>query len=58
MTRAANGKRAEDLAAAYLQRAGLSLVERNYRCRLGEIDLILTDRDTLVFCRSATAPEQ
>jgi putative endonuclease len=49
MTRATDGKSAEDLAAAYLVARGLTLLERNYHCRMGEIDLILRDRDTLVF---------
>ena len=47
------GAAAEDLALAHLQRAGLRLVERNYRTPGrggGEIDLILRERDgTLVF---------
>ena len=51
MTRRANasGKLAEALAADYLQARGLRLLERNYDCRLGEIDLILADGLTLVF---------
>jgi putative endonuclease len=51
MTRRANasGKLAEALAADYLQARGLRLLERNYDCRLGEIDLILADGPTLVF---------
>jgi putative endonuclease len=48
-TRALLGRRAEQRALAYLQRQGLRLVTRNYRCRFGEIDLILRDRDCLVF---------
>ena len=43
------GRHAEDLAAAYLQQQGLELIERNYRCRFGEIDLIARDGKTLVF---------
>lgn len=43
------GDRAERLAAEFLGRHGLKLVTQNYRCRFGEIDLILKDRDTLVF---------
>lgn len=43
------GAEAEQLAASYLQRQGLTLVETNYRCRFGEIDLILRDGPTLVF---------
>jgi putative endonuclease len=45
----ARGGDAENLAAAFLQRAGLTLVERNYRCRFGEIDVIARDGATLVF---------
>jgi putative endonuclease len=45
----ARGADAENLAAAFLERAGLKLVERNYRCRFGEIDLIARDGATLVF---------
>jgi putative endonuclease len=44
-----DGKSAENLAAVYLAQQGLALLERNYRCRMGEIDLILRERDTLVF---------
>jgi len=43
------GDRAERLAEAFLQSQGLKLVTRNYRCRFGEIDLIMQQRDTLVF---------
>jgi putative endonuclease len=43
------GERAEQAAAGFLQRKGLALIAANYRCRWGEIDLVLRDRDTLVF---------
>jgi putative endonuclease len=43
------GRQAEQIAAAYLRRKGLTLVETNYRCRRGEIDLVLRDRGTIVF---------
>jgi putative endonuclease len=43
------GQAAEQLALDYLVGAGLRLRTRNYACRLGEIDLILQDGDTLVF---------
>ena len=36
----------EDLANWYLQWQGLALVERNYHCRWGEIDLVMTDART------------
>ena len=44
-----SGAQAEDLACAHLERAGLRLLARNYRCPQGEIDLVMDDRDTLVF---------
>ncbi len=43
------GQAAETLALEYLKQQGLSLITRNFNCRLGEIDLILKDQDTLVF---------
>lgn len=43
------GDRGEDLALEHLSSKGYELVERNYRSRRGEIDLILRDADTLVF---------
>lgn len=43
------GKRAENLALKFLKKKGLKLVERNFNCRYGEIDLILQDQDYLVF---------
>lgn len=43
------GALAEQLAAQYLQQHGLKLLQANYRCRFGEIDLILQDGDTHVF---------
>lgn len=43
------GLAAEDEARDYLQTQGLTWVESNYRCKLGEIDLIMRDKDYLVF---------
>lgn len=40
---------AEDLARRFLQNEGLTLLEQNYRCRRGEIDLIMRDRSAIVF---------
>jgi len=39
----------EDLAAAFLERQGLKILERNYRCRFGEIDLVAAGDAVLVF---------
>ena len=43
------GDAAERLAAAYLARQGLRVLERNWRVRGGEIDLVCADGRTLVF---------
>ena len=48
-TKQAKGAAAEQLAADYLQRQGLRLIERNFRVRGGEIDLICRDGGTTVF---------
>lgn len=43
------GERAERTALAYLKRRGLRHLASNYRCRLGEIDLVMQDGESLVF---------
>ena len=43
------GARAETLAAAFLVARGLAIVERNFHCRRGEIDIIARDGEMLVF---------
>lgn len=43
------GQTAEKIAATFLQKNGLRLLEKNYRCAHGEIDLIMHDGKTLVF---------
>ena len=43
------GEDAEASCCDYLRAQGLRLVEKNYRCRLGEIDIIMLDKKTLVF---------
>lgn len=45
----AAGRQAEERAATFLQQQGLKLLERNYRCRFGEIDLVMQEGDALVF---------
>jgi len=49
LNRKAIGDEAESLACEYLSERGLSLLTRNYRCRGGEIDLIMQHDDSLVF---------
>lgn len=43
------GRQTEALALDYLNRQGLTLRERNFRCRRGEIDLVMQDRACIVF---------
>ena len=43
------GEDAELYAASYLQNQHLTLLQQNYHCRFGEIDLIMRDNETLVF---------
>ena len=43
------GTQGEKLAAKYLTRQGLKLIEKNYRCRFGEIDLIFNQGRCLIF---------
>ncbi|WP_133908661.1 YraN family protein [Actinophytocola oryzae] len=48
------GERGEALAARYLERQGLTVLSRNWRCSEGELDLVLTDGRTLVVCEVKT----
>ena len=48
------GSRGEDLAAEFLEDAGLVVLERNFRCARGELDIIARDSDTAVFVEVKT----
>lgn len=48
------GAYGERIAADFLRDAGLTVLERNWRCSDGEIDLIAADGDVLVFCEVKT----
>lgn len=48
------GRAGEDRAAQYLKDMGYSLVERNYRCKLGEIDIVARDGPVMVFVEVRT----
>jgi putative endonuclease len=48
------GARGEDEALRSYLEAGYRLVVRNWRCRIGELDLVLTRGDTLVICEVKT----
>lgn len=51
---AALGRFGEDVAARYLTERGLVVLERNWRCLEGEIDIVARDGDTLVICEVKT----
>lgn len=48
------GSRGEQLAAEHLVRCGFQILERNFRTRWGELDIVAGDADTLVFCEVKT----
>ena len=48
------GRRGEELAARHLAASGLTIVERNWRCSQGEIDIVAQDGDELVFVEVKT----
>lgn len=48
------GQQGEDLAASFLAEAGLDVLERNWRCRDGEIDIVALDGRALVICEVKT----
>lgn len=48
------GKRGEDLAVEFLQKKGLQILERNWRCMYGELDIVAKDGEVLVFVEVKT----
>lgn len=48
------GRHGEQLAAEYLERAGFRVLERNYRCSEGELDIVAAERRILVACEVKT----
>lgn len=50
MNRRYTGKVYEQAAGYYLEQQGYEIIEYNYRCRVGEIDIIARDGEYLVFC--------
>ncbi|WP_328331918.1 YraN family protein [Streptomyces sp. NBC_00455] len=55
--RGALGRYGEGLAARALAGSGMTVVERNWRCRSGEIDIVARDGDALVVCEVKTRRE-
>jgi putative endonuclease len=48
------GRQGEQLAAEHLERSGLAILDRNWRCAEGEIDIVAAERRTLVICEVKT----
>jgi putative endonuclease len=48
------GQRGEEMAAAYLAERGYTLIERNWRCPTGELDMVAAHGQTLVFVEVRT----
>ena len=48
------GDQGESIAADYLTDAGLRVLDRNWRCREGELDIVARDDGALVFCEVKT----
>jgi putative endonuclease len=48
------GERGEDAAAAYLERAGMTVIERNWRCSAGEVDIVALDDNAIVLVEVKT----
>ena len=49
LSRIRTGKAGEEIAVRHLQRLGYCILERNYRCPLGEIDIVAREENILVF---------
>ena len=53
-TKSEVGKKGEELALRHLKKLGYRIVELNYRCPLGEVDIVAREGDTLVFVEVKT----
>ncbi len=48
------GKKGEEVALRFLKKKGYRILEKNYTCKLGEIDIIAKEKDTLAFIEVKT----
>jgi putative endonuclease len=48
------GKKGEELALRFLKKRGYRIIEKNYVCKMGEMDIIAKEKDTLVFIEVKT----
>ena len=54
MEKKALGKKGEEKALRFLKKKGYRIIEKNYVCKLGEMDIIAKEKDTLVFVEVKT----
>lgn len=47
--RKALGQRGEEDACAFLEKRGIQIVDRNFRCKMGEVDIVGIEREYVVF---------
>lgn len=52
------GRRGENISAEFLRKQGYKIMERNYRCALGEVDIVAKDKDVLCFVEVKTRKTQ
>lgn len=52
------GKAGEDVAVKHLKRKGYNIIEQNWRCRLGELDVIARHKDAVVFVEVKTRTDK
>ena len=52
------GKRGEEVALRFLKKKGYRIIEKNYVCNMGEMDIIAKEKDTLVFIEVKTRTSQ
>ena len=48
------GKIGEDIATRYLEQIGYEIIQRNFECKIGEIDIIAKDKEEIVFVEVKT----
>lgn len=51
------GLKGEEAAKRYLRKKGFKILDTNYQCRFGEIDIIAQKKNTIVFCEVKTRSE-